>query len=278
MKIGRSYLLLLIMIFASGTVARAQTAGSKSEDTELEALYDRFESDEVARENRVKQEREKKTEKTRSDEEAEKNISRISDLGELAPFEDIAVIQRRFLPRSQRFELSAMGLISTNNQFFNNLGIGLRGTYYFREKYAIEGIYQFLTSTERDITKGLKDNQNIATDSIVEPEGYMGVAFKWSPIYGKVALFQKKIIPFDVYFTPGIGMTKTALGENESTVSLGVGQLFALSKGTSVRWDLNWNFYNATVKFDDGTSATKAHNDLLLMVGYSFYFPEATYR
>lgn len=238
----------------------------KSDDTELEALYDRFESEEDAK---LQAPADSKAEPKQT-----KDVGSISDL--VAPFEDIAVIQRRFLPRSQRFEMSALGLVTTNNQFFNNFGLGLKGSYYFHEKYGVELSYLYLTSSEKDVTEGLKDQQ-IQTASLVEPEGYMGVAFKWSPFYGKIAWFQEKIIPFDIYFTPGIGLTKTALGESEPTFSLGMGQSFAISKASAIRWDLNWNFYQATVRFTTGDE-TQAQNDMILMIGYSYYIPEATYR
>jgi outer membrane beta-barrel protein len=207
---------------------------------------------------------------------AEKKIDSVAELGNLAEFKDIAVIQKKYLPRTERFELSGNIGVSTNNQFFNNIGVGARLAYAFTEKYAVEGTYLFLTSSERDITTGLKD-RNIQTQSFVEPESYTGVSFKWTPVYGKVAWFEKKIIPFDLYFTPGIGVTSTATGGSETTFSLGAGQLFALSKSTAIRWDFVWNFYQAQVRVD-GRDQSQNQNDLFLMIGYSFFFPEAKYR
>lgn len=256
----------LSVFFCSLLLVATAFSQTQGEDGELEALYDRFESEEDATISPPS--------RPTSEAKQPKDIGSISDL--VAPFEDIAVIQRRFLPRSQRFEMSALGLVTTNNQFFNNFGLGLKGTYYFHEKYGVEASYLFLTSAEKDVTKGLKD-QSIQTQSLVEPEGYMGVAFKWSPVYGKIAWFQEKIIPFDIYFTPGLGLTKTALGESEPTISIGAGQSFAISKSSAIRWDLNWNFYQATVRIG-GSEETRAQNDMILMIGYSYYIPEATYR
>jgi outer membrane beta-barrel protein len=244
-------------------------------DAGLEEIYDNFEekeTEQVSRKKREEQRREEQDAKA-----AEKEISRVSDLATLAPFEDIAVIQRRFLPKTKRFEASGSGLISTNNQYFNNIGLGARLAFYFNEKYGIEGTYLFMTSSERPITEGLVDNQRIKTKSLVEPEGYYGVSFKWMPVYGKVAWFQEKIIPFDFYFTPGFGVTSTAAGSSDATFALGMGQLFALSKSMAVRWDFNWHSYQSEIEVD-GEKESRNQNDLYLGVGVSFFFPEATYR
>lgn len=263
------YLLLLIFIYATPAFSQFDS----NSDSDLEGLYDKFETQDT--------ERKEKKQKRASEAKAlrlEREYSKLSDLGTLAPFNDIAVIQKRFLPKTGRFEFSGSGVLNTNNQFFSILGAALRGSYFFNEKYGVELSYLFLNSSKRDITKNLNKNQNIATDSLVEAESYMGAAFRWTPVYGKIAWFEKKIIPFDLFFTPGFGMTKTAFGNNESTFSIGMGQQFALSKRSAVRWDFNWNFYSADVRLTNNVEETKSHSDLMLMIGYSFFFPEATYR
>ncbi|MEK6554099.1 MAG: outer membrane beta-barrel domain-containing protein, partial [Bdellovibrionota bacterium] len=178
------------------------------------------------------------------------------------------------------FEISGAGAINTNNAYFNNIGVAARLAFFFQEKIGIEGTYLFIDSSERPITKGLKDNQRISTASLVEPEAYYGVALKWAPLYGKMAWLGEKIVPFDLYLTPGFGVTKTALGKSHTTFSIGGGQLFALTKSSGLRWDLNWNFYQAeTIPTTASSSTSKSnHSDLVLTVGYSFFFPEATYR
>lgn len=267
--------LLFLSLTLSFVLAHAQfddSSKASKDESGLEEIYDRFETEtdkaENARAKKVDAQKEKKI---------EKEVNSISDLGTLAPFKDIAVIQRKFLPRTQRFEFSGNLLISTNNQFFNNIGLGLKAAYGFTEAYGIEATYLFLGSSARDVTTSLEDNQKIATTSLVQPESYMGLSFKWTPVYGKIAWFERKIIPFDLYFTPGLGVTSTANGGSESTVSIGAGQLFALSKATAVRWDFVWNFYQATT-VDNGQSSKQNQNDLFLMIGYSFLFPEAKYR
>jgi outer membrane beta-barrel protein len=263
-------------LFFFGFCAHAQILPKEDEKSGLEELYDQYDQ---AEEEQTTKRLSEKSQKPEAEEE--KNITRITDLSVLAPFADIAVIQRRFLPKTGRFEFSGSVMTTTNNQYFSNIGADLRLGYYFKEKYGVEGIYKFITSVERPITQGLVDNQRIKTDSLVQPESYYGAAFKWTPVYGKIAWFQHKIIPFDLFFTPGFGVTNTEAGGSSTTMSLGVGQIFALSKSFAVRWDFNWNYYNADVTVTTNgtaTTDTKNHSDLFLGIGVSFFFPEATYR
>lgn len=264
-----------LFLFVQSSFAQILPREDQQTDAGLEDLYDKFEETEASQQatKKSKEAEEKKNQEVK----VEKDLSKLSELSSLLPFNDIAVIQKKFLPKTARFEFSGSGLFSTNNQYYSNLGIGLRGAYYFTEKYGVEATYIYLTSAERPITEGLVDNQRISTQSLVEPESYMGLSFKWTPWYGKIAWFQQKIVPFEFYFTPGFGMTGTANGDSNATMSLGAGQLFALSKSMAARWDLTWNYYSADVTVN-GAVESQAHSDILLGVGISFFYPEATYR
>ncbi|MCB0349877.1 MAG: outer membrane beta-barrel domain-containing protein [Bdellovibrionales bacterium] len=270
---------LTSLIFFLSNFAQAQILPREDQqaDAGLEDLYDKFENEEAAQKSKRD-----KDQKQRDERQSEKDITKLSELSTLAPFEDIAVLQRRFLPKTGRVELSGSLALSTNNQYFNNYGVNLRGAYYFQEKYGIEGVYQYLANSERPITSGLTENQSISTRSLVEPESFMGVTFKWTPLYGKMAWFQKRIIPFDIYFTPGVGVSNTASGGSASTMTLGMGQLFALNKSYGVRWDFNWNYYQTEVDVTTTGGGTvkesRNQSDLFLGIGFSYFIPEAKYR
>lgn len=260
----------------AGPRALAQdTAGGSdapsSTDKEVEQLYDKFENEEVAKKNKANVER-------RQQQQKKPDLSSLSELSGLAPFDDVAVIERRFLPKTGRFELSGSGLTSLNNPFFNNLGGALRMAYYFRERYGVELMYYYISSAEREATQNLREKRGVLTNSLVSPRGFMGGAFKWSPIYGKVSFLNKTIVPFDLNFSLGAGTTSTDASKNEVTLHLGTSQVFAISKSLALRWDLAWNVYQAHSKEADGTPKTGTQIDLFLGLGVSFFFPEATYR
>lgn len=234
----------------------------------LEDLYDRYDKEEQLKEQQAQRQSKKQQQKV--------EVNNLSQLAGLSAFEDIAVIQRKFLPKTQRFELSASGIFTMNNPFFNNMGASLRLGYYFSEDWGLEFNYTSLSVSDKDVTKNLV-KRNIQTDSLVKPESYTGVIVKWAPIYGKMALIDRKIIPFDIYFAAGLGQTKTQ-DSSAITFSGSTGQIFAITKAIAFKWDLTVNIYKPEVKTSTGEVIEQNQRDLILGLGLSFFFPEATYR
>lgn len=209
-----------------------------------------------------------------------KDAKTITELNQLQPFSDIAVISRKFLPKTHRFELSLIGQTNLNNPFFNNFGGSAKAAYYLTEQYAAELIGTGLAIAGRQVTNDLANipGNGITTTNVVTARTFFGAALKWNPVYGKVSFLNHSIVPFDLNFSLGGGMTGTDQGREEPTIHLGTSQIFALSKSWGLRWDLDWNFYNAKTTDQFGNQSTIFHNDLFIGIGASVYFPEATYR
>lgn len=197
-----------------------------------------------------------------------------SGLGGLAPFSEVSVIQKRYMPKTGRFQLFAGINTVTNNPFFDTNGFSLRGAYFFRETWGIEASYLSLSTSEAKSTKELKDIQNVTTENLIYPKSYMGVDAMWVPLYGKFTWFNQKIVPFDMYFSAGYGTTSTQADEKPGTFHLATGQMFAISKGFAARWDFSWNMFSAKGIEDKASS----FNMLYLTIGASWFFPEAKYR
>lgn len=196
------------------------------------------------------------------------------NLYNLSPFQEVAVIQKRYLPKTGRFELHGGLTTITNDSFYLSGGGEARIAYYFREAHGVEFLYFKFGTTERQITTDLRDINAVATTSLIRPNSYIGLDYKWTPMYGKLTLFNQRLVPFDLYFSFGVGGTGTSASSAAPTVHLGTGQLFALSKKTAFRWDFSWNFFA-----DKGISGTyQSFNNLFLSAGVSFFYPEAKYR
>jgi outer membrane beta-barrel protein len=269
-------LLALQLVLSHSAMAQSdleEPGVAPSADKDVEDLYDK-------EDNKVVKSKAAGAEKSEKQPEAQN----LSDLANLAPFEDIAVIQKRFLPKSNRFEASVGAFTNLNNPFFNSMGVSARLAYYLRERYALEAIGAFATTTTRQVTDDLETRPGctgctgITTDNVVTSKGFAALAFKWNPIYGKITWLNKTIVPFDINFNFGGGMTMTTDDETVPTVHLGTSQVFAWSKAMAFRWDLYWNLFQATALNAKGQKETLNQNDLFLGVGMSFYFPEATYR
>jgi len=184
-------------------------------------------------------------------------------------------IQRRYLPKTGRFELfPSLGMV-INNSFYWNTILGARAGYYFSEQFGIEATFAFISSNARKVTDDLEDNLNVEIADIVIPESYYGADLKWSPLYGKLGLSGDSVVPFDMYFSLGGGVTQTNQETTPFSAHIGTGQIFAISKAIAFRWDLS--LYNYTTDTKGGT-ISGSFTDLYLSMGVSIFFPEASYR
>jgi len=202
-------------------------------------------------------------------------LTDLSGLAQLAPFSDIAVIQKKFLPKTHRFEFfPGLGMVM-NDAFFLNVGLNMRLAYFFSETMGVEAALHLIGTSNRQITKDLESKKGILTSTFVSPQEYYGGSFRWTPVYGKMGFMDKSIVPYDLYFVGGLGLTHTNQQKSEPTFQIGTGQTFALKKWLAVRWELSWYVYKATSSA--GGDAGTATN-MWATVGLSFYFPEAKYR
>ncbi len=269
-------ILLCFLGFSMASIAqeldlRSDTSSQPTE-SEVENLYDQLDQQVES------QYSETTRSATRGSRENEVKVESLSDLARLQAFEDIAVIQKRYLPKTQRFEISALGFTNINNPFFNNLGFGAKAAYHFNENFAIEGIGNWFGVAARQVVKDLEEKARVSAANSVTARSFLGAAVKWSPIYGKISLLNASIIPFDLSFSAGGGLTKTDESNGEPTIHLGTSQNFAINKTWSFRWDVTWNLYQANARNSAGDKVKIAQNDLFIGLGVSAFIPEATYR
>lgn len=211
-------------------------------------------------------------------------VQSLTDLNKLAPFREVSIIQKKFLPKTERFQLFAAGGTTTNSPWFLNLGLKVNLGYYFTESFGVELSGIFLTNTEREVAKEIRDNNQLQPEKFINTKNYYGIDLVWAPIYGKLTMLNSRIIPFDMYFSAGGGTSSTnSLEGSVPTLHVGMGQIFAISKSMAFRWDYSLNTFQATPIPDSslttaGVGEKNNYNDLILTAGLSFFFPEAKYR
>ena len=212
----------------------------------------------------------------------ESKLKSVAELNNLSPFSDISMIQRKYLPKTERFQVyTALGL-STNSPWFFNVGGKVNVSYNFSEKFGVEASALFLTSFEKDAAKEIRDNNSLQPERFILSKSNLGLDFVWSPIYGKISTLDQAIVPYEMYFSLGGGITGTNSAEkNVSTAHLAAGQIFAISKSFAFRWDYSLYTYQATPEQDSIISTPpvkNTYNDLIFTAGVSFFFPEVSYR
>lgn len=252
-------LMAMIYFWSPDLLAQEDDLGSSSDIDQIEAELEQRSGKPAYNDNEVVK---------------EEKLEDFSGLGKLAPFSEVSVIQRRYLPKTKRFEFFG-GLVNVvNDPWFMGIGLDARLGYHLTEAWGVELTGVFLSNSERQAIKSLYDEHAVQTDSIITAKGYYGGSVVWTPIYGKMGLFNRRIIPFDMYFSLGGGTTSVDGGNGGGTVHFGTGQIFAINKSLGFRWDFSWNNFNATPT----VGSAQNFNNLLLTFGASFFFPGAKYR
>ena len=238
--------------------------------------------------DQIEAEIESKTKKTEAPlaESAEKDkkdteLKDFSALGKLAPFSQISVIQKRFLPKTGRFQLFGGFSTVTNDPWFQSLGFTGKFAYHLTETWGAELTGIFLSTSQRQSAMDLSNQNSVQTSSFISTKNYYGADLLWTPIYGKMTLFNHRIIPFDMYFALGGGSSNVANGTAGGTLHGGVGQIYAINKALGFRWDFSWNSFSGTPNpavVGAAQPSAQNFNNLILTFGASFFFPEANYR
>ena len=229
-------------------------------------------------------------------------VKNISDLSRLSPFKDVAVIQRRYLPKTFRGEvgLSLTGLL--NNKFFYSGGVSGQLGFFIRERFGFGLDGMALWRAKRTVSKNLMDVNREIPFVPVNPRYYGGAWFKWNPIYGKFAFLERRIVYFDMFFLMGGGLmgltgidpeikravdsgmepTNKAVLDSLTkpywpALMLGFGQIFAVNKDAGISWALRFIGYRFDLTGPSGRQSS-SQVDIHFFFGVNYYFPGAKYR
>jgi outer membrane beta-barrel protein len=208
-------------------------------------------------------------------------VGELKDLSRLSPFREVSVIQKKYLPKTERFQFYGALTTTTNTPWFLNYGARLGLSYHFTEAFGLELSGLFLSSSERQVASEIRENNGLRPEQFIYTKGFYGIDIIWSPIYGKLSHLDGSIVPFDMYFSLGGGMSNTNSREGDvGTLHIGTGQIFAITKSIAFRWDYSLNVFQATPNSSSTTAAPAkgSYNDLVLSAGFSFFFPEASLR
>jgi outer membrane beta-barrel protein len=217
--------------------------------------------------------------------EPESKSVTFQELPTLSAFSDISVIQKKFMPKTNRFQLYGGLDFLTNNPFFDSYGFNGRFSFFFNEFVGLELGFWRHSVSPRTVTSDLESKQSITTKTMLSSLGYMGVSLLYVPFYGKMTFLDKRIIPYDLYISVGAGTTETSyLDKSAPSVHLGTGEIFSLSKSFAWRWDFSSVTYSAKAPEVNNSGALidsgkkQAISDLYLGIGLTILFPGASYR
>ncbi len=185
----------------------------------------------------------------------------------------VVVIQKNYMPKTGRFNVAGGLTLFPSDVFFKTFGAQLRGGYHINEKWGAELGGILLTSSKSAELKDLEDKQSVTASNLATLKSYIGANIYFSNMYGKYAMSDRKIFPFEIYQTLGFG-TVTTDKSSSPAFSAGLGQLFSLSRNEAVRIDLSLLFYTTETVTKDKQQATS----LLITIAYDGLFPSVGKR
>ncbi len=200
------------------------------------------------------------------------HFSKSKDLIQETAQKDYFIVQRNYMPKTERWQFNGAFSVIPNDVFFRTMGAQGKATYHFSEKLGLEFSLASFFSVKSDELKNMESSQNVtARQNTVRT--IFGMSGYFNHIYGKFALQNRKIIPFEVYETLGLVMVQDSNGV-QAGVQAGLGELLSVGRSQAIRVDLSLIVYNA--KNQSGQSSIT--NLLILNFGYSKFYPEPDYR
>lgn len=185
----------------------------------------------------------------------------------------VIVIQKNYMPKTGRFNLAGGLTLFPSDVFFKTFGAQLRAGYHMNEKWGAELSGILLTSSKSSELQDLEAKQSVTASNLATLKSYVGANIYFSNMYGKYAMSDRKIFPFEIYQTLGVG-TVTTDKSSSPAFSAGLGQLLSLSRNEALRIDLSLLFYSTETVTKDKQQATS----LLITVAYDGLFPSVGKR
>ena len=190
--------------------------------------------------------------------------------------EQILVVQNRYFLKKLRPELGIFYGRIMNEAYTKTIYTGYRFGLFLTENFGTE-ISTFSTSvTDSEDRKALNQLQykDIATNKLVSPDPEINTVYSensfslfFSPLYGKINLFDSHIIYTDTYLNLGYSLLSTKQGPIQA-VTYGAGQRLYFTKSLSFRWDIKLKRYTET---RDGVPSSKTGTNIDFGLSYFIF-------
>jgi outer membrane beta-barrel protein len=191
-------------------------------------------------------------------------------------------VQRKLYMKRGRFELAPYFAVNVNDPFYTKLGGAIRAAYYPHDTLAVSARFTLLSTAPTEDVRTAKRNFNSRIFFSV-PYWTAMADVEWSPIYGKVAIFNS-ILHFDGYLLAGGGVVFAETTPASDGIRTGLKPAFDLGVGfrfiTKDWLAVNVALINtAYVDVPTGSVKGSTQNMMLIHMGVSIFFPfKSTFR
>ncbi len=201
---------------------------------------------------------------------------------------DFSVVQNRTFSKDHKWSIAPSWGRPINDAHSEGNIYGVTANYFWSERMGAQFTYLKADLENNDATNDLA-----VYGSGVQPDhgkftSYIGIGYNIVPFYAKMSFWGKKIIYFDLAFTPTIGLTGYDQvmeggnnGKSALTYGLDISQFYFFSRWLALRVDLKNQWHVEEIVKYRGTTAPnikgakvtdKNIHDTMFLVGAMFYF------
>ncbi len=193
----------------------------------------------------------------------------------------IKAVPRKAVLKLHRFEVAAFGAASVNDAYYTHLAGSGSLLFHLHDAFALGVGADYLYAHPRGTNVDVVRFSLTSVPAVYElPKLFAHADFYWTPIYGKVSLFDDAIVHFDFYATVGGGVAMVADERRRPAVNLGLGQRFFVNDWVALRLEVRDHLFVDDQEVN-GQPRSDVQSYVMFMLGASFYFPftfEYSYR
>jgi len=178
----------------------------------------------------------------------------------------IRVIQRNPFLKQRRVEFSPFLGGNLNDSLVDLFVAGGSLNYHLNEVMGIGLHGAYSLGSETDLFDKMIEDYGLFPE-VSKVQWYASLHFQYAPLYGKFALFNSWIIPWDAYALLAAGYTRTELS-GHPTLSAGIGQRYFFNRWFALNFELRDHIFN-----EEYPGGSVLVNNLMVTGGVSFFLP-----
>lgn len=178
----------------------------------------------------------------------------------------VRVIQHRPFLRQSRVEVAPFMGTNINDPLVSHFVAGANLNYHISEELALGINGGYSLGSETDLFDQVIEDYELFAE-VSQLIWFADLHFQYAPIYGKFALFDTWIVPWDTFVLIGAGYIETQLG-GKPMLTMGIGQRYFMNRWFTVNVELRNFTYN-----EDYPSSSELYNNLQFTAGVSFFVP-----
>lgn len=166
--------------------------------------------------------------------------------------DELEVLENRKYDKNKRFELGVHYGIYQGKDYVNSKSTGASVTYNFTNQFFLEASHHKVSNEDNEFLTALRARYGFTPDFNRDASQTL-LSAGWSPIYAKFSLLGKKISHFDMYFAPGVGLTKTK--NNNISAHFTIGQKFYLTEHLLFRLEWRMSRFKDRITTNSGSTS-----------------------